>query len=56
MDADHERFSPLFGTDRAAKRTGKRVRSWDVDGKVYAELVDAPAQLPIEAVADVSEI
>ena len=41
---------------RAAKRAGRRVRSWDVDGKVYAELVDAPEHLPIEAVADVSEI
>ena len=29
---------------RAAKRRGRRVRSWDVDGRVYAELVDdAPA-------------
>ena len=29
---------------RAAKRAGPRVRSWDVDGRVYAELVDdAPA-------------
>ena len=27
---------------RAAKRAGRTVRSWDVDGKVYAELVDDP--------------
>ncbi len=25
---------------RAGKRMGKTVRSWDVDGKVYAELVE----------------
>lgn len=25
---------------RAGKRMGKNVRSWDVDGKVYAELVN----------------
>ena len=42
---------------RAAKRNGRPVRSWDVDGKVYAELVEGqPEQLPIEAVADVSEV
>ena len=34
---------------RAAKRNGKRVRSWDADGKVYAELVD---EAPTERTAE----
>ena len=34
---------------RAAKRHGKTVRSWDVDGKVYAELVE---EAPTERKAD----
>ena len=42
---------------RAAKRTGKRVHSWDVDGKVYAALIEGePEQLPIEAAADVARV
>ena len=33
---------------RAATRMGKKVRSWDVDGKVYAELVEdsEPSSIP----------
>ena len=34
---------------RAAKRAGRTVRSWDVDGKVYAELVDDAPTPPAAA-------
>ena len=37
---------------RAAKRTGKTVRSWDVDGKVDTELVEAPPAPATDAASD----
>ncbi len=37
---------------RAAKRTGKTVRSWDVEGKVYTELVEAPPAPAADAASD----
>ena len=36
---------------RAATRHNKRVRSWDAEGRVFVELVDAPAKLPFAAAA-----
>ena len=32
---------------RAATRMGKKVRSWDVDGKVYAEVVEDGASTTV---------